>query len=144
MRWLGIDPGGARVGIAACDIEERVAVPLEIVPEAAAFPAIRGIARREEAGGIVIGLALSLDGSEGAQAAIARRLGDRLARELGLPVEYEDERLTSAAAERARGKGSREPRDDIAAALILQQFIDRRRHRGAVPPPVEGLPVELP
>ena len=111
-------------------------MPLEVVPEAAAFPAIRGIARREEAGGIVIGLALSLDGSEGAQAAQARRLGERLGRELALPVEYEDERLSSAAAERARGNGSRAPRDDIAAALILQQFIDRRRREaGAARPP---------
>ena len=127
MRWLGIDPGGARVGIAACDEEERVAVPLEVVPKAAAFPAIRAIARREEAAGIVIGLALSLDGSEGVQASDARRLGARLARELALPIEYEDERFSSAAAERARGRGSRSPRDDVAAALILQQFIDRRR-----------------
>ncbi|MSP22421.1 MAG: Holliday junction resolvase RuvX [Dehalococcoidia bacterium] len=139
MRWLGIDPGGARVGIAACDEEERVAVPLEVVPEAAAFPAIRGIARREEASGIVIGLAVSLDGTEGRQAAVARRLGERLARELGIPVEYEDERFTSAAAERARGRGSRDPRDDIAAALILQQFIDRRR-RIAVAPHEEATP----
>src|SRR5688500_4299654 len=90
LSWLGIDPGGTRVGIAACDEDVRVAVPREGVPEAAAFPAIRGIARREEAGGIVIGLALSLDGSEGAQAAHARRLGARLSRELALPVEYED------------------------------------------------------
>jgi putative Holliday junction resolvase len=128
MRWLGIDPGQARVGIAACDEEERVAVPVEVVPEAAAFPAIRAIAKREGAGGIVIGLAVSLDGSEGAQAAAARRLGDRLARDLGLPVEYEDERLTSAAAERdPLGGRARGPRDDVAAALILQQFIDRRR-----------------
>src|SRR5665811_1580593 len=62
LRWLGIDPGEARVGIAACDPKERVAVPLEIVPAAAAFPAIRSIASREEVGGIVIGLAVSLDG----------------------------------------------------------------------------------
>jgi putative holliday junction resolvase len=135
MRWLGIDPGAARVGIAACDEEERVAVPLEVVPEAAAFPAIRGIAHREAVGGIVIGLALSLDGSEGQQASHARRLGDRLARELALPVKYEDERLSSAAAERARGRGSRAPRDDVAAALILQQFIDRRRRETAAARP---------
>jgi putative Holliday junction resolvase len=128
VRWLGVDPGEARVGIAACDEEERVAVPLEVVPGSAAFPAIRAIARREDVGGIVIGLAVSLDGSEGAQAALARRLGARLERELALPVAYEDERLTSAAAQRdplgGRARGSR---DDVAAALVLQQFLDRRR-----------------
>ena len=124
MRWLGVDWGGARVGIAACDPEERVAAPMEIVPASAAFPAIRAIARREEAGGIVIGLPLTLGGDEGDAARRARKLGARLAR-LGLPVEYEDERLSSAAAERGSPRGA--PADDVAAALLLQQFIDRRR-----------------
>ncbi|MFN8639057.1 MAG: Holliday junction resolvase RuvX [Dehalococcoidia bacterium] len=128
MRWLGIDPGGVRVGIAACDEDERVAVPLEVVPASAAFPAIRAIAAREGVGGIVLGLAVSLDGTEGPQAELARKLGTRLERELGLPVEYEDERLTSTAAERdPLGGRARGPRDHVAAALILQQVLDRRR-----------------
>ena len=46
MRWLGVDPGSVRVGLAACDPEERVAVPIEVVPATAAFPAIRAIVRR--------------------------------------------------------------------------------------------------
>ena len=125
MRWLGIDPGEARIGIAACDPDERVAVPIEVVPAAAAFPAIRSIAKREEVGGIVVGLPRLLGGEEGAAAAAARALGERLRRRLDLPVEYEDERLTSVAAERSapRNRAS----DDLAAALLLQQFIDRRR-----------------
>jgi len=125
MRWLGVDPGGARVGIAACDDEERVAVPIEVVPASAAVPAIRSHAAREQVGGIVVGLPISLDGSEGPSAAAARRLGERVRRVLGLPVEYEDERFTSVAAGEP-GRGGR-PRDDIAAAILLQQFIDRRR-----------------
>ncbi len=124
VRWLGVDPGAVRVGIAACDPEERVAVPLEVVPASAAFPAIRSIARREGIGGIVVGLPRSLDGSEGVAAGAARKLGERL-RRLGLPLEYEDERLTSVAAEREAPRGV--AMDDVAAALILQQFIDRRR-----------------
>ena len=59
----------------------------------------------------------------------ARKLGDRIARALGLPVRYEDERLTTVAAE--RDALDDRPRDDIAAALILQQFIDRRRRQRA-------------
>lgn len=124
MRWLGVDYGEARVGIAACDPEERVAVPLEVVPANAAFPALRSIALREEAAGFVVGLPLRMDGTEGAAAAGARKLGERLRRMIGLPVEYEDERLTSVAAERLASG----PADDVAAALLLQQFIDRRRH----------------
>ncbi len=125
MRWLGIDPGEVRIGIAACDPDERIAVPIEVVPAAAAFPAIRSIAQREEIGGIVVGLPRLLGGEEGAAAAAARVLGERLRSRLDLPVEYEDERLTSVAAERwaPRNRAS----DDLAAALLLQQFIDRRR-----------------
>ena len=133
MRWLGVDPGEARVGIAACDPGERVAVPLEVVPASAAFPAIRAAARREGIGGIVVGLPRLPGGGEGAAAAAARAFGERLRRRLLLPVEYEDERLSSVAAERAaRDSGARpgRPADDLAAAMLLQQFLDRRRARG--------------
>ncbi|MDP6605046.1 MAG: Holliday junction resolvase RuvX [Dehalococcoidia bacterium] len=128
MRWVGVDPGTQRVGIAVCDPEERVAVPVEVVPTSAAVPAVRTVATREEAGGVVVGLPLLLDGSEGEAARLARRLGERIRRRLDLPVEYEDERFTTVEAER-EGSGG-EPRDDVAAALILQQFIDRRRTEG--------------
>lgn len=125
MRWLGIDPGAARVGIAICDDEERIAVPLEVVPASAAVPAIRAIARREGAGGVVVGLPVTMAGREAAGAAAARKLGERLRRVLELPIEYEDERLTTAAVERLVGRAR--PSDDLAAAWLLQQFIDRRR-----------------
>lgn len=128
VRWLGVDPGSRRVGIAVCDPEERIAVPVEVVPASAVVPAVRTIATREQAEGVVMGLPLLLDGSEGEAAQLARRLGERIRRRLGLPVEYEDERFTTVDAER---EGSGEPRDDVAAALILQQFIDRRRMEGA-------------
>lgn len=125
MRWLGVDPGAARVGIAVCDEDERLAVPVEVVPASAAVPAIRTYATRDQVGGIVVGLPLLLNGDEGPAAVAARRLGERIRRVLGLPVEYEDERFTSVAAGDP-GRGGR-PRDDIAAAILLQQFIDRRR-----------------
>ena len=130
MRWVGVDPGGARVGIAVCDDEERIAVPVEVVPASAAVPAIRTIATREGAGGIVIGLAISMDGVERTSAAAGRRLGERVRRVLGLPVEHEDERLSTFAVEREVGHAR--PNDDLAAAHILQQFIDRRRREGRV------------
>lgn len=125
MRWLAIDPGTVRVGLAICDREERLAVPLEIVSASAAYPAIRAIAAREGVEGVVVGLPLHMAGGEGVSAVMARRLGDRIARGLGLPVEYEDERLTSAEAERLGGRTK--PSDDLAATLILEQFLARRR-----------------
>jgi putative Holliday junction resolvase len=129
MRWIGVDPGGARVGIAVCDENELIAVPVEIVPASVAVPAIRTIALREHAGGVVIGLPISLDGTERASAALARKLGERVRRVLGLEVEYEDERMSSRAVERAAGRAK--PSDDLAAAFVLQQFIDRRRFESA-------------
>lgn len=125
MRWLGIDAGTARVGFAICDPDERVVVPLDVVPAGVAFPAVRTIVGRDGVEGVVLGLALTPRGLEEESARMARRLGDRIARALGLPVEYEDETLTSVEAER-RG-GTRRPADDLAAVLILEQFLARRR-----------------
>lgn len=133
MRWLAVDAGTVRVGLAICDPDERLAVPLEIVTASAAYPAIRSIAAREGVEGIVIGLPLHMRGGEGDSAAMARRLGDRIANGLGLPVEYEDERLTSSEADLlgaqrgGRRGGPARPTDDLAAVLILEQFLAHRR-----------------
>jgi putative Holliday junction resolvase len=125
MRWLGVDFGEIRVGLAISDPDERMAVPLEIVASSAAFPAIRSIVERDYVRGIVIGLPLLPSGDEGETAVRARRLGDRIARLLDLPVEYEDERLTTVVAEQMTMR--RGPSDDLAATIMLQQFLDRRR-----------------
>jgi putative Holliday junction resolvase len=131
VRWLAIDPGEARVGLAICDPDERVAVPLEVVPASAAFPAIRAIVTREEVAGIVIGLPLLPSGDEGEAAAMARRLGARLGSGIAVPIVYEDERLTSDAAEqRARAAGRSGPSDDLAATVLLEQFLAGRRAGG--------------
>jgi putative Holliday junction resolvase len=130
MRWLGVDPGEARVGLAICDPEERIAVALEVIPASVAFPAIRSIVKREQVGGIVVGLPLLPSGDEGDAAKMARKLGDRLARQLDVPVVYEDERLTSVEAEaqrRAAGVPRGVASDDLAAALLLEQFLAGRR-----------------
>jgi putative holliday junction resolvase len=131
MRWLGVDAGLARVGLAISDPDERYAVPLEVVPASAAFPAIRAIVKREGIEGVVVGLPLTMRGDEGEAARMARRLGERIERALPVTVEYEDERLTSAEADRLAGSTARggRARDDVAASLILQQFLDRRQEQ---------------
>jgi putative Holliday junction resolvase len=92
-------------------------------------PAIRAIVKREEVGGIVIGLPLLPSGDEGDSAVMARRMGARLDRILEVEVVYEDERLTTVAADaRAREAGGRRrPTDDLAATVLLEQFLEQRR-----------------
>jgi putative Holliday junction resolvase len=129
MRWLAVDAGLARVGLAICDPDERIAVPLEVVPAAVAFPAIRTIVLRDGVQGVVVGLPLTPRGYEETSARMARKLGERIERALGLPVEYEDERYTSVEAERldTRARDRHRTSDDLAAVLILEQFLARRR-----------------
>jgi putative Holliday junction resolvase len=89
------------------------------------------LARDQEATSLVVGLPLRMDGSAGPEAKAARALAAELRRASGLPVTLVDERLTSAAAERAllAGGASRARRrrlsDQVAAALILQSHLDR-------------------
>lgn len=132
-RWLGVDPGEARVGLAISDPDGRYALPLEVVAASAAFPAIRAIATREGVSGIVIGIARLPSGDEGDAARMARRLGERVREALAVPVEYEDETLTSQEAERLAGRDR--PSDDVAASILLQQFLDRRNATREEAPP---------
>jgi putative Holliday junction resolvase len=96
---------------------------------------IAGIARDHEAARIVVGLPKRLDGSRGPEAKAAQELASAIRKESGLPVELVDERLTTVAAERSliAGGVSREKRrlsvDRVAATLMLQAHLDRRRAR---------------
>jgi len=135
-RYLGLDVGERRIGVAVSDPEGRLAVPLRIVDgsnEAAAIDEIARIAREEGATTIVVGHPLSLDGTAGAQAHRVESFAGRLRKHTGLPVELWDERLTSvqvrrtAPAGRRRKKGRPAPMDDLAAAAILQSYLDSRR-----------------
>lgn len=132
-RWLGVDPGEVRVGLAISDPEGRYAVPLEVVKASVAFPTIRALVEREEIEGVVVGLARLPSGDEGDAARMSRRLGERLRRSLVISVEYEDETLTSRQAESIAGGTG--PSDDVAASLLLQQFLDRRNAPAVRPGP---------
>ena len=121
------------MGLAISDPDGRYALPLEVVPANAAFPAVRSIVEREGVVGVVVGLARLPSGDEGEAARMARRLGERLRSALDVPVEYEDETLTSHAAEQAAGRDR--PSDDVAASMILQQFLDRRNESAEGRPP---------
>ncbi len=125
---LAIDYGDARVGVAVSDDTRSYVFPRKAIVRTGGMPslidALREIATKDRVSGIVVGLPLSLDGTEGPQARTVRKAAESIGRGLGLPVEFEDERLTSSYAERYRGS-SIDP-DSIAAAEILQCHLERR------------------
>ena len=126
--------GERRIGIAVSDPEGRVAVPLRILQRAGASAdeqALADLARAEGIEAFVVGLPRSLDGSIGPQARRVQSFAGRLGKATGLPVRLWDERLTTVQARRTGGKKRRAPVDDLAAALILQSYLDRQRSGGA-------------
>ncbi len=123
MRILALDYGAARIGCAVSDRSGTLATPIPSVasgdPEAlAALADDRGAER------IVIGLPISLDGAEGGQASETRRFGDRLAELTDVPIEYYDERFTTRMATRTRREsGASSDEDSIAAAHLLEAYL---------------------
>lgn len=135
MRTLGLDVGRATIGLALADEVLRNARPLRTLRRAGEeqdLSAIRRVVEEYEVSRAVVGLPLNMDGSEGASARMARAFAGRLGEALGLPVELEDERLSTFEAAgrlRERGLRAREQKaviDAEAAAVILQGWMDRR------------------
>jgi putative pre-16S rRNA nuclease len=132
---LGLDLGQARIGVAVSDPERRLAVPVGTVRTGAPedVKAIAAIVRRHDVGLIVVGLPLRLSGARGPEAARAEAFADALRGFLDLPVELQDERLSTVEAERnlrEAGLTGRERRavvDRSAAAVLLQAWLDRHR-----------------
>lgn len=130
---LGLDWGRARVGVAASDELGLLAHPVETVSapsRAGVLEKIKAVVDRLGAGGIVVGLPLNMDGSEGESAAAARAFGAALGEFTGLPVWFQDERLTSREAENHGVR--RQDVDRAAACLILQGYLDLQKRRGTV------------
>jgi len=135
-RVLAVDPGSKRVGIAVSDPTGTIAQPLTTVdaePHSTLAQRLVEIARANEAARIVVGLPRRMDGSYGPEAKAARELADAVRKASGLPVELADERLTTVAAERSMLEGGarrakrRATVDRVAAALLLQSHLDRKK-----------------
>jgi putative Holliday junction resolvase len=135
---MGIDFGERRTGVALSDPTGTLASPLETIERRSGqrlpLKALEEIARAHEVTHLVVGIPLDLRGEETEWARRIRTAGDELARRLGVPVAYVDERFTSVQARRAvRSAGlpriERERKDRVdraAAALMLQGWLDRR------------------
>jgi putative holliday junction resolvase len=130
MRILALDHGAARVGAAICDPTETLTRPLGVV-EPPDTDAVAELVSEHEAELVIVGLPVSLSGEEGAQAAAARAFAVELAGKLEVPVEQYDERLTTRLAESSARAGAGAPPDALAAAHLLESYLQRRS--GAAP-----------
>jgi putative Holliday junction resolvase len=138
-RVLGLDVGDRRIGIAISDPLHITAAGLETLTRQnveADVERVADIARRHNVKEIIIGMPLNMDGTQGDQAHKVMAFGKKLARATGIPIIYEDERLTTISAIRTltvQGvkTGHRKELVDMqAAAIILQKHLDRKE-----PPP---------
>jgi putative Holliday junction resolvase len=141
QRLIGIDPGQRTIGVALSDVRLTLASPYGSLKRGklkANAAEIAAIARKEGAGGLVVGLPLSMDGSMGPAAQAARDWALALAEATGLPTAMWDERLSSAAVNRflvgdadlSRSKRA-EAVDRAAAAWMLQAALDASGTAGA-------------
>lgn len=136
-RVIGLDLGSRRIGVAVSDSDRTVATPIEVVergPDPAADRRkIAAIVSEWEATAVVVGLPLGLRGDTGRAAQAAQAEIAALAPVVGVEVIAHDERLTTVTAERAladqgvRGPARRRVIDKVAAAVLLQSWLDGQR-----------------
>ncbi len=138
MRCLGLDLGSRRIGVALCDPDERVATPLTVVERSASrehdHANIARLVAEYEVQTVVVGLPLNMSGKVTAAAKSAMAETEELRRTLDVPVLLHDERLTTVTADRSlmememKADARRRVVDKVAAAVMLQAFLDHRRN----------------
>jgi putative Holliday junction resolvase len=136
-RLLAVDWGDVRIGLALSDDAQILATPLETLVRRAGkrlpMPRFLQLVEQHQPVGVVVGLPLTGEGREEASAVAAREMADTIARRTGLPFEMWDERMSTAralGAIREQGgstRGRREDVDALAAAVLLQHFMEARR-----------------
>ena len=139
LRLLGLDLGEKTIGLALSDTLRMVATPMETLARGK-FTAdalkLEAIVAAQGVGGVVIGLPLNMDGSDGPAAQSARAFGRNLSQRIAIPIAYWDERLSTVAVTRTLidADASRKRRaqvvDKMAAAYILQGALERLRAMG--------------
>jgi putative pre-16S rRNA nuclease len=133
-RLLGLDVGTKTIGLALSDVTRSIATPYETLRRTkftADAKTLAEIVAKEGVGGLIIGLPINFDGSEGPRAQSTRAFARNLAPHVAVPMSFWDERLSTAAVERhlieadASRKRRAEVIDRMAAAYILQGALDR-------------------
>lgn len=137
-RVMALDVGGRRIGVALSDPTRVLASPLTTLraePRDRAIGEIAALVRRHEIVEVVVGLPLTLSGEVGPQAQVIQQFADLLKAALSIPIHLFDERLTTVAAERMMLDLGMKPEqrrariDEVAASIILQDFLDANRER---------------
>ncbi len=128
MRVLAIDHGSVRCGCALSDPTGTISRPIEPIspPDPAA---VARLVDEHDVGTVLVGLPISLDGSEGAQAEAARAFAAAVEKLVEVPVETHDERLTTRMAATSQRSGSQASRDSLAAAHLLDSYLLAREVR---------------
>jgi putative Holliday junction resolvase len=133
MRYLAIDYGDKHTGLAICDPAETIASPLVVIEgQKDLIKKITDIVRSENVEAIVLGLPLNMDDSQGFQAERVFQFAEQLKNHLQIPIHFQDERLSSFAAEGKLApaeftrKGKKKRLDAIAAAEILETFLEQK------------------
>jgi putative holliday junction resolvase len=138
-RFLGVDYGTKRIGLAISDGIGLTARPLQVVARNEAIDEIRRLDSEYGLEAVIVGLPTTLGGHEGVSATAARELGEQVRSVLDVEVVYVDERFTSRMAEESlletgmRRRDRKETVDKVAAAIILQTYLDSRRRTGNSP-----------
>lgn len=137
MIIAAVDLGKARTGIAVCDKTEFLASPHTVIFEKSPeklFEKVKETVINLKAEIVVVGLPKNMDGSEGESAQNARAFAERLHTETGLQVDLQDERGTTITAHNflndtnTRGKKRKNVVDEVAATIILQNYLDKRKN----------------
>ncbi|MGQ0704405.1 MAG: Holliday junction resolvase RuvX [Gemmatimonadales bacterium] len=137
-RILAVDWGERRFGLALSDESQTIAAPLATLTRRAGkrfpMPAFLALVEQHRPAGLIVGLPLTGEGLEEKAALAARALAERIGRRTGLPVELVDERLTTARAmtaireQEGSTRGRKGDLDAVAAAVLLQGFLEQRRN----------------
>ena len=134
MRYLAIDFGEKRTGLAVCDADETIASPLVVLEgQGALSERIAEVVRDQQVDAVLFGLPLNMDGTEGGQVKRVRKFAEELSGHIDVEIEFHDERLSSFDAEgkfagsELTRKKKKKRLDAVAAASILQSFLESKR-----------------
>jgi len=133
MKYLAIDYGSKRTGLAICDSSEIIVSPVAVIEgRHGLLEKITSLVKGENIEAIVLGLPLNMDDSQGPQAKLVQQFAQQLKKHIDIPIHFQDERLSSFAAERKMAaaeltRGKKKKRlDAVAAAEILNAFLENK------------------